>query len=90
MNSREKSRESREITFTDDASLCEYYGVPVGAFDGDVRNIKLTYDFEISALTKIPRGVAPMRIGIGYDIHRLSPTVDRSVVPVGGVAIPCF
>ncbi len=31
-----------------------------------------------------------MRIGIGYDIHRLVPTVESSSIPVGGVSIPCF
>lgn len=39
-----------DFTFTDDASLCEYDGVPVGIFDGDVRNLKLTYEFELRAL----------------------------------------
>ena len=46
----EKTRTLTDLNFTDDASLCEYYGIPVGTFDGDVRNIKLTYDFEMSAL----------------------------------------
>jgi len=46
----ERAKHETELTFTDDASLCEYYGIPVGVFDGDVRNIKLTYDFEISVL----------------------------------------
>jgi 2-C-methyl-D-erythritol 2,4-cyclodiphosphate synthase len=31
-----------------------------------------------------------MRIGIGYDIHRLIPTAERSQIPIGGVFIPCF
>jgi len=46
----EKIKESPELNFTDDASLCEYYGIPVGAFEGDVRNIKLTYGFELDTL----------------------------------------
>ncbi|MBY0371020.1 2-C-methyl-D-erythritol 4-phosphate cytidylyltransferase [bacterium] len=46
----EKVKESPELNFTDDASLCEYYGIPVGAFEGDVRNIKLTYGFELDTL----------------------------------------
>lgn len=46
----ERTREVADHNFTDDASLCEYYGIPVGAFDGDVRNIKLTYEFESEAL----------------------------------------
>ena len=39
--------------FTDDASLCEYYGIPVGTFKGDIRNIKLTYEFEQKTLRLI-------------------------------------
>lgn len=31
-----------------------------------------------------------MRIGIGYDLHRLIPTVERSAIPVGGIPISCF
>lgn len=31
-----------------------------------------------------------MRTGIGYDIHRLIPTLERSAIPLGGVQIPCF
>jgi 2-C-methyl-D-erythritol 2,4-cyclodiphosphate synthase len=30
-----------------------------------------------------------MRTGIGYDIHRLIPTVEASSIPIGGVQIPC-
>lgn len=46
----EKTKELTNLDFTDDASLCEYYGIPVGAFPGDVRNLKLTYEFESQAL----------------------------------------
>lgn len=46
----EKLKDSPELNFTDDASLCEYYGIPVGSFEGEVRNIKLTYDFELESL----------------------------------------
>jgi 2-C-methyl-D-erythritol 2,4-cyclodiphosphate synthase len=31
-----------------------------------------------------------MRIGLGYDIHRLIASKDRNTIPVGGVAIPCY
>lgn len=30
-----------------------------------------------------------MRTGIGYDIHRMIPTVEASQIPIGGVQIPC-
>lgn len=31
-----------------------------------------------------------MRIGNGYDIHRLIPTVKLESIPLGGVLIPCY
>lgn len=43
----------QDVHFTDDASLCEYYGIPVGVFEGDVRNLKLTYDYELTTLTTL-------------------------------------
>lgn len=46
----DRIKDLKELNFTDDASLCEYYGIPVGVFKGDVRNIKLTYDFELETL----------------------------------------
>jgi len=49
----ERAKNAPELNFTDDASLCEYYGIPVGVFEGDVRNIKLTYDFELETLRQL-------------------------------------
>lgn len=49
----EKSKDLSGVSFTDDASLCEYYGIPVGAFEGDVRNMKLTFDFERETLRSV-------------------------------------
>lgn len=31
-----------------------------------------------------------MRAGIGYDIHRLVPTIKPSEIPLGGITIPCY
>lgn len=31
-----------------------------------------------------------MRTGIGYDIHRLIPTLEKSSIPLGGVSLPCY
>lgn len=56
-----KSRENTELVFTDDVSVCEYYGIPVGSFLGDERNIKITYDFDMETLKHILKseGVNP-------------------------------
>lgn len=42
---------SKGVSFTDDASVVEWYGKSVRLFDGDPRNIKVTYpgDFKIAA-----------------------------------------
>lgn len=31
-----------------------------------------------------------MRAGIGYDIHRLTPTIKKHSIPLGGVDVPCY
>lgn len=31
-----------------------------------------------------------MRIGIGYDLHRLIPSVERAAIALAGVEIPCY
>jgi 2-C-methyl-D-erythritol 4-phosphate cytidylyltransferase len=46
-------RPAQSARFTDDASLCEHYGIPVGVFEGETRNLKLTYEFEMQALSAI-------------------------------------
>jgi len=51
----DKGEKSPEIEFTDDASLCEFYGIPVGSIQGDERNIKLTYGFEMEMLRALLR-----------------------------------
>jgi 2-C-methyl-D-erythritol 4-phosphate cytidylyltransferase len=55
----QKTRDREDLNFTDDASLCEYYGIPVGVFEGDVRNIKLTYSFEMQTLSTMLQETRP-------------------------------
>lgn len=45
-----KAMESEGVSFTDDASVVEWYGHPVRIYDGDPMNIKVTYpgDFRIA------------------------------------------
>ncbi len=30
-----------------------------------------------------------MRVGVGYDLHRLVPTAEMAHIPIGGIPIPC-
>lgn len=70
---------------TDDAGLVERIGFPVRMIKGSPENIKLTTpeDFKWAEVL-LGRG-EEMKIGIGYDSHRLEP--GRRMV-LGGVEIP--
>jgi len=71
---------------TDDASLVERLGVPVKLVPGEYRNLKITTpeDLQIAEVLYLGKGDIGMRVGIGYDVHRL--TEGRKLV-LGGVEI---
>lgn len=66
------------VLATDDCALVEALGHPVHLVMGDYRNIKITTPEDL------PR-FADMRIGFGYDVHRL--VAGRPLI-LGGVEIP--
>ncbi|MDW8107694.1 MAG: 2-C-methyl-D-erythritol 4-phosphate cytidylyltransferase, partial [Armatimonadota bacterium] len=68
---------------TDDAQLLELAGYPVHLVAGDPHNLKLTTPDDLPLLRSL-MGEAAVRVGIGYDIHRL--TQGRALI-LGGVAI---
>jgi 2-C-methyl-D-erythritol 4-phosphate cytidylyltransferase/2-C-methyl-D-erythritol 2,4-cyclodiphosphate synthase len=71
---------------TDEAMLAEQAGHPVRLVEGDPRNIKITTPDDLAmAETLLSSRTAPMRIGNGYDLHRL--IAGRPLV-LGGVTIP--
>ena len=77
---------------TDDAMLAEWMGHTVRLTDGDVENIKLTTpeDMLLAGEVLVRRGEAKkegniMRIGHGYDVHRL---VEGRKLILCGVEIP--
>jgi 2-C-methyl-D-erythritol 4-phosphate cytidylyltransferase/2-C-methyl-D-erythritol 2,4-cyclodiphosphate synthase len=79
-------------TVTDDAELVERLGEPVAVVPGDPANIKITTPADLdlarryAAAARGSDGVGgTIRIGVGYDIHPLTP--DRALV-LGGVTIP--
>ena len=81
------------VRATDDAMLAEWMGHTVRLTDGDVENIKLTTpeDMLLAEQVLIRRGQAKkkgektMRIGHGYDVHRL---VEGRKLILCGVEIP--
>ena len=71
---------------TDDSCLLEHYGIPVRIVDGDESNLKITTPADIRKAAVILEGaVKPMRIGMGYDVHRL---VENRDLILCGVKIP--
>ena len=74
---------------TDEAALAERAGHHVRVVDGDARNLKVTTPEDLAIAERLLTGasapVAPLRIGNGYDLHRLVP--GRPLI-LGGVTIP--
>jgi 2-C-methyl-D-erythritol 4-phosphate cytidylyltransferase/2-C-methyl-D-erythritol 2,4-cyclodiphosphate synthase len=73
---------------TDEAALAERAGHPVEVVEGDPRNIKITTPDDLALAERLLRGHMPgamLRIGNGYDLHRL--VTGRPLI-LGGVRIP--
>lgn len=72
---------------TDEAALAERAGHAVRLVEGDTRNIKITTQEDLLlARAMSAGGIDPdMRVGTGYDLHRL---VDGRPLILGGVTIP--
>lgn len=72
---------------TDEASLVERTGVRVAIVEGERRNAKITVPEDLAVIEALLAGHAPpqqVRVGLGYDVHRLAP--GRPLV-LGGVTI---
>jgi 2-C-methyl-D-erythritol 4-phosphate cytidylyltransferase / 2-C-methyl-D-erythritol 2,4-cyclodiphosphate synthase len=73
---------------TDEAMLAERAGHTVRVVDGDPRNLKITTPDDLTMAEHFTTGLAQvpaLRIGNGYDLHRLVP--GRPLI-LGGVRIP--
>ncbi|MDD3244220.1 MAG: 2-C-methyl-D-erythritol 2,4-cyclodiphosphate synthase [Eubacteriales bacterium] len=79
----------RGLYATDDAALLEMTGSPVFVVEGSPENIKLTSPEDIPVGEEILRrregSTRAMRVGTGYDVHRLVP--GRRLI-LGGVEVP--
>ena len=80
----EKAMED-SFTGTDDSSLVERLGTTVNYVFGDYNNIKITTPEDILKAESIMKGAKEMRVGFGYDVHRL---VENRALILGGVNIP--
>jgi 2-C-methyl-D-erythritol 4-phosphate cytidylyltransferase/2-C-methyl-D-erythritol 2,4-cyclodiphosphate synthase len=76
-----------ELEATDEASLVERAGLKVRLVDGGTHNMKITTPDDLAVARGLLSGggtVTPLRIGLGYDLHRL---VDGRPLVLGGVEI---
>ena len=84
-----KALETAPEGLTDDAAICEAAGIKVKLVECGEKNIKLTVPDDlpiVEALIRRREGNAGMRIGHGFDAHRL---VEGRELILGGVDIPC-
>lgn len=83
----------KDLTFTDDASINEYAGIPVAIVPGSQNNFKITTqeDYERAQDTALSLNKnlhSQHRCGIGYDIHQLQDSTDKTnSIRLGGVDI---
>ena len=72
---------------TDEATLVERAGFPVRLVEGDPRNVKITTAADVALAERLmsDTGLIGIRVGNGYDLHRL--VAGRPLV-LGGVTIP--
>lgn len=70
---------------TDDTAVYERYRGPVSLVVGEYRNIKITTQEDMDIAAGLLGGRNTMRIGTGYDVHRL---VEERDLVIGGVKIP--
>jgi 2-C-methyl-D-erythritol 4-phosphate cytidylyltransferase/2-C-methyl-D-erythritol 2,4-cyclodiphosphate synthase len=85
-------QEGRSIEATDEAMLVERLGLPVHVVEGDVRNVKITTAEDLATAsafavrgTADKKAAALIRVGNGYDLHKLIP--GRPLI-LAGVTIP--
>ncbi|MCL0089199.1 2-C-methyl-D-erythritol 4-phosphate cytidylyltransferase [Dehalococcoidia bacterium] len=80
-------RAHQEITedVSDDATMVERLGHRVKIYRGSYQNIKVTTTEDLALAEVILRRKKAMRVGIGYDVHRLEE--GRRLV-LGGVEVP--
>lgn len=60
---------------TDDAEVAQWAGTPIHMVDGDVGNRKLTTarDIELARFQAEATSMQGLRVGTGFDVHRLGP-----------------
>ena len=75
------------VEMTDEAALAERAGHQVRLVEGEPRNMKITTEADLALARELVHNgptVGPVRVGLGYDLHRL---VKGRTLVLGGVKI---
>lgn len=75
---------AQDLRFTDEAALLEWHSVPVQIVEDDPQNVKITTPADLARHQPRSPASAALRIGHGYDIHRL---VEGRPLVLGGVQV---
>jgi 2-C-methyl-D-erythritol 4-phosphate cytidylyltransferase/2-C-methyl-D-erythritol 2,4-cyclodiphosphate synthase len=73
------------LEITDEASAMEAMGFSPLLVKGSLENFKITYQEDLSTMEQLYRKDSSMRIGQGYDVHRL---VEGRTLILGGIVVP--
>lgn len=74
------------VTLTDEAMAMEREGLPVAAVEGSAKNFKITTPDDLDRARRLIASVRPaLRVGLGFDVHRLVP---KRRLMLGGVHVP--
>ena len=76
---------AQDFVGTDEASLLEAAQIRVGVVEGSERNLKVTRPEDLQVAEALLEAQQTMRIGHGYDAHRL---VSGRKLILGGVEVP--
>jgi len=75
----------KNLQITDEASAMESEGYSPMLVQGSSENFKITYPQDLNMMEKILQPTSTIRIGQGYDVHRL---IEGRDLILGGVLIP--
>jgi len=80
-----EAAENAETTFTDDAAIAEWAGLPVALALGAERNLKITSREDMTLAESLIAQASETRTGTGFDVHAFAP---GDTVWLCGVPIP--
>lgn len=76
------------MEYTDDAAICESFGVPVHIVPGHRNNIKITTEEDMQLAEKLLAKPMENTTGSGFDVHAFTPESGDYILKLCGVDVP--